>query len=228
MVYFYNAGKLVKLVLIICRSFFSLYRYDGLFSKKWSIFSCFLLVRRCFLVGEQQEHRSAHETAPSINLILCAGADSRFLLWVTVGSVWSVKISQRWNRHAITRQKNIPSLCDKYNWGALHHPFWLATNIISIQVLPNVVVLASCFQHWVDCAQTDFPAWVSEERKWSTHSDRGVRSCYNPGRLLHSEQLTLQQGSAPGKTCTKSAGCHEQSVDSELLNLCRRWCCKSF
>lgn len=42
--------------------------------------------------------------------------------------------------------------------------------------------------------------WASEERKPSTHTDWRVGSCYTSKWLLHSAQLTLQQGSTAGNT----------------------------
>lgn len=55
------------------------------------------------------------------------------------------------------------------------------------------------------CAHTDISTWTageraSEERKPSTHTDWRVGSCYTPKWLLHSAQLTLQQGSTAGNT----------------------------
>lgn len=64
------------------------------------------------------------------------------------------------------------------------------------------------------CAHTDSSGWIAEERKSSTVTERSACSCFVPDWLLHSAQLTLQQGSAAGKmqhAYTISTGCHGQS-----------------
>lgn len=186
---------------------------------------------RCFLIGKQQERSSISEAVPvvfiSSYVVLTVGFVKRDL---GPGLTQVCNVSWWYYRGVINMngRLNIPSFSIPSIFYSLSAEPILLRGFIKgkLNLVLRFHLMLSDWHHvfntWssVLCAYTDSSGWIAEERKSSAVTERSACSCFVPDRLLHSAQLTLQQGSAAGKmqhAHTISSGCHGRS--GEKLHL---------